>query len=96
MRSRRGLPDEAAALRDDLRDRGRAAVIVDDASIPEGSLAGAVRALQLAEVTAISARAELGASTVEAVRGIAGENYFESLADASKWLDGSSNAEEAR
>jgi len=92
----RGLPDEAAALRDELRDQGRAAVIVDDASIPEGSLAGAARALQLAEVTAISARAELGASTVEAVRGIAGENYFESLADASKWLDGSSNAEEAR
>jgi sulfate adenylyltransferase large subunit len=92
----RGLPDEAALLRDDLRDRGRAAVIVDDALIPEGSLAGAVRALQLAEVTAISARPELGAWTVEAVRRIARENYFESLADASKWLDGSSNAEETR
>ncbi len=40
----RGLPDEAAALRDDLRDRGRAAVIVDDALIAEDSLAAVVRA----------------------------------------------------
>jgi bifunctional enzyme CysN/CysC/sulfate adenylyltransferase subunit 1 len=92
----RGLPGEAAVLRDELRDRGRAAVIVDDALIPEGSLAGAVRALHLAEVTAISSRAALGAATLEAVREVAGERYFESLADASKWLDGSSNAEETR
>jgi bifunctional enzyme CysN/CysC/sulfate adenylyltransferase subunit 1 len=91
-----GLAGEAAALRDELRDRGRAAVIVDDALIPEGSLAGAVRALQLAEVTAISTRAALGAATLEAVREVASERYFESLADASKWLDGSSNAEETR
>ena len=92
----RGLSDVAAALRDDLRDRGRAAVIVDDALIAENSLAAVVRALQLAEVTAISARPEIDASAVEAVRGIAGENYFESLADATKWLDGSSNPEETR
>jgi bifunctional enzyme CysN/CysC/sulfate adenylyltransferase subunit 1 len=87
----RGLPGEAVVLRDDLRDRGRAAVIVDDPSIPEGSLAGAVRALQMADVTAISARASLSASTLESVREVASDNYFESLADASKWLDSSSN-----
>jgi bifunctional enzyme CysN/CysC/sulfate adenylyltransferase subunit 1 len=87
----RGLPGEAVVLRDDLRDRGRAAVIVDDPSIPEGSLAGAVRALQMADVTAISSHASLSESTLESVREVANDNYFESLADASKWLDGSSN-----
>jgi sulfate adenylyltransferase large subunit len=87
----RGLPEEAAALRDALRNRGRTAVIVDDSLISEESLAGAVRALQLAGVTAISARVSLSASTLEAIREVAGDSYFESLADASKWLDGSSN-----
>jgi bifunctional enzyme CysN/CysC/sulfate adenylyltransferase subunit 1 len=92
----RGLPGEAAALRDRLRDGGRAAVIVDDPMIPEGSLAGAVRALYLANVTAISALTTLRESTLAAVREAAGDSYFESLADASKWLDGSSNGEETR
>jgi sulfate adenylyltransferase large subunit len=87
----RGLPEEAAALQDALRNRGRTAVIVDDSLISEESLAGAVRALQLAGVTAISARASLSASTLEAIREVTGDSYFESLADASKWLDGSSN-----
>jgi sulfate adenylyltransferase large subunit len=90
----RDSPGEAAAFRDALRERGRAAVIVDDALIPEVALAGVVRALQLAEVTAISARAALSDSTIEAVRKAAGESYFESFADASKWLAASSNAEE--
>ena len=90
----RDMPGEAAAFRDSLRERGRAAVIVDDALIPEVALAGVARALQLAEVTAISARAELKAATIEAVRKAAGDRYFESLADASKWLEGTSNAQE--
>jgi bifunctional enzyme CysN/CysC/sulfate adenylyltransferase subunit 1 len=92
----RGLPGEAMALSDALRGRGRAAVVVDDPLIPEGSLAGAVRALQLAGVTAISARTELSESALAAVRDVAGDSYFESLVDASKWLDGSSNSEETR
>jgi bifunctional enzyme CysN/CysC/sulfate adenylyltransferase subunit 1 len=92
----RGLPGEAMALRDALRGRGRAAVVVDDPLIPEGSLAGAVRALQLADVTAISARAELSESALAAVRDVAGDGYLESLAEASKWLEGSSNSEETR
>jgi len=87
-----GLPDEALTLRDSLRRRGHAAVIVDDPLIPEISLAGVVRALQLAHVRAISARPSLSASTLAAIRAVAGEDYIESLADASKWLDGSSNA----
>jgi sulfate adenylyltransferase large subunit len=90
----RDRPGEAAAFRDALQERGLAAVIVDDALIPEVALAGVVRALQLAEVTAISARAALSDSTIEAVRRAAGESYFESFADASKWIDASSNSEE--
>jgi sulfate adenylyltransferase large subunit len=92
----RGLPDEAVALRDALRLRGRAAVIVDDPLIPEASLPGVVRALQLVDVKAISARPSLSASTLAAIQQIAGEEYIGSLVDASKWLDGSSNSAETQ
>lgn len=91
----RGLPDEALALRERLRERGRAAVVVDDPLIPEGSLAGAVRALQLADVTAISARGELSSATIAAVKESAGEAFFEAMDEAFAWL-GSSIPEETR
>ena len=90
----RNLPEEAVKFRNSLHERGIAAVIVDDALIPEASLAAVVRAVQLAEVTAISARAELSESTIDEVREVGGEGFFESVADASKWLEMSSNAEE--
>jgi bifunctional enzyme CysN/CysC/sulfate adenylyltransferase subunit 1 len=89
----RNLPEEAVAFRDGLRARGLAAVVVDDVLIPEASLAAVVRALQLAEVTAISARGALSDSTIREVREAAGDSWFESVADASNWLDASSNAE---
>jgi sulfate adenylyltransferase large subunit len=92
----RGLPDEAATLRDDLRRRGRAAVIVDDPLIPEASLPGVVRALQLVDVSAISARPSLSASTLAAIQEVAGEEYIESPESASKWLDGSSKSTETQ
>ena len=79
-----------------MREHGRAAVVVDDPLILEGSLAGAVRALQLADVTAISARAELSESTIAAVREAAGEAYFESYTEAAAWLNSSSMQEEKR
>ena len=90
----RGLPDEAAALCETLREGGRAAVIVDDPLIPEESLAGAVRALQLAEVTAISARTELSEPTVAVVREVVGEAWFDSAKEALTWLDGSATRRE--
>jgi hypothetical protein len=71
-------------------------VIVDDAMILEDSLAGAVRALQLADVTAISARVELRESTLAAVKEAAGGEYFESFAEAAAWIEGSSSREETR
>jgi bifunctional enzyme CysN/CysC/sulfate adenylyltransferase subunit 1 len=57
----------AVALREELSAQGRAAVLVDDALIPESALVAAVRALQLAGVTAISARAELSDATRNAL-----------------------------
>ena len=61
----------AQALHSKLVARGERAVIIDDDLIPEYALAGAVRALQLAGVTAISAREDLSAQTIEAIRKVA-------------------------
>jgi bifunctional enzyme CysN/CysC/sulfate adenylyltransferase subunit 1 len=73
----RGGIEAAEALRAKLLQRGERAVIVDDVLIPESALAGAVRALQLAGVTAISAREDLSAQTLEDLRRITGEAFFE-------------------
>jgi bifunctional enzyme CysN/CysC/sulfate adenylyltransferase subunit 1 len=83
----RDRPQEAAALRDRLRDRGLRAVVLDDPLIPESSLAGAVRALQLAGVTALSSQSALSESTLTALRQVAGEAFFEKAEDATAWLD---------
>jgi sulfate adenylyltransferase large subunit len=92
----RGLPDEAVALRDAMRKSGRAAVIVDDPLIPEASLPGVLRALQLVDVRAISARPSLSSSTLAAIQEVAGKGYVDSVAGASKWLDSSSNSTETQ
>jgi sulfate adenylyltransferase large subunit len=92
----RGLPGEAIALRERLMEIGRAAVIVDDALIGEEALAGAVRALQLANVTAISAREELTETTIATLKEAAGDAYFESVDEAAVWLDGSVDEGEKR
>ncbi len=92
----RGLSGDAAVLRESLRDRGSAAVLVDDPLIPENSLAGAVRALQLANVTSISARVELREETIAAVREAAGGACFESMDEATAWFEGRSSREETR
>jgi sulfate adenylyltransferase large subunit len=63
----RGEIGKAEVLRDSMRAQGKAAVIVDDTLIPEESLVAAVRALQLAEVTAISARDTLSDATLKAL-----------------------------
>jgi len=52
--------------------------------------------LQLAEVTAISARAALADSTKEDVKEIVGARFLESLEDASRWLEASSNTKETQ
>ena len=81
-----GRADEARALVEQLRGLGHAAVVIDDALIGEGGLAGAVRALQMAGVTAISAREGLREETRSVLREVAGEAFFENAQAAAAWL----------
>jgi len=81
-----GRTEEARALVDQLRGLGHSAVVIDDELIEEGALASAVRALQLAGVTAITARADLRAETLTALRRLAGEGFFQSSQGAVAWL----------
>lgn len=81
-----GRAEEARALVTSLRGLGHAAVLVDDSLIPEDALAAAVRALQIAGVTAISAREGLREETVHALRNLAVEGFFESSQAATAWL----------
>jgi hypothetical protein len=61
-------------------------VIVDDELIPEAALPAVVRALQLAQVTAISARTVLSREPLAALREITGDASFESATEALRWL----------
>jgi len=65
-----GQVELAERVREGLLARGERAVVVDDALIPAVSLVGAVRALQLAGVVAISAR-EIGAEDLLRIQGFA-------------------------
>ena len=69
-----------------LRGLGHAAVVIDDALIAESALVGAVRALQMAGVTAVSARVDLREETVVALRELADEAFFESSQAVTAWL----------
>ncbi len=72
------LPGDTAGLErlaGTLHAQGRRAVNVDDALIPDASLPGAVRALQLADVVALSARQDLRPEVLDALRSIAGEGF---------------------
>ena len=78
---------QARELRESLLHLGHRAVIVDDRLIPETSLPGAVRALQLANVTAITARHDLTAATLTQLREVAGDAFFADAAAAQAWLE---------
>ena len=78
---------QARELRESLLHLGHRAVIVDDPLIPETSLPGAVRALQLANVTAITARHDLTAATLTQLREVAGDAFFADAAAAQAWLE---------
>lgn len=69
-----GRADLAERLRDALEARGQRAVLVDDALIPDDALTAVVRALDIAGVTAITARklpADVLANVVGATQGFA-------------------------
>jgi sulfate adenylyltransferase large subunit len=65
-----GRASLAQRLRDALVAHGERAVVIDDALIPDASLAGVVRALQLAGVVAVSARV-LSAGTLAQIESFA-------------------------
>jgi sulfate adenylyltransferase large subunit len=65
-----GQVELAERVREGLLARGERAVVIDDGLIPEDSLVGVVRALQLAGVVAISTR-EVGAEDLLRIQGFA-------------------------
>ncbi|MGC9197479.1 MAG: sulfate adenylyltransferase subunit 1 [Acidobacteriaceae bacterium] len=72
----RGLAGEAVELRDRILQAGRPAVVLDDRLIPDASLPAAFRALQLAKVTAISARPEINATILDQLREMAAGSFY--------------------
>ncbi len=68
-------------------ERGLVAMIVDDPLIPEAALAGAVRALQLAGIVAVSGRSDLGEDTLEALRAVAGDGFVNGHERAAQLLE---------
>jgi sulfate adenylyltransferase subunit 1 (EFTu-like GTPase family) len=70
-------PEQLTALQQRLQGQGAYAVVVDDDLIPQSSLPAAARALQLAGVTAISARGDLASATKRAIEEIFGERFVD-------------------
>ena len=66
----------AAKIVEGLHLLGRRAVNIDDALIPDSAVAGVVRALQLAGVVAVSARA-LDREVLAAIEGFAGDDLID-------------------
>ena len=83
-----GDPEGLRALQLELQREGRMAIIVDDPQIPETALPAVVRALQLAEVIALSANATLLPNTLHALRAVAGEGYLEGHHALAQWKEG--------
>ncbi|MGI4827525.1 MAG: sulfate adenylyltransferase subunit CysN [Janthinobacterium lividum] len=84
------LPNQGEALlalQNRLQAQGQAAVIVDDALIPERSLPGVMRALQLAGVVALSANANLEPGTLQTLRELAGEGFIDSEFAVTRWME---------
>ena len=69
-----------------LREAHKSVLDIDDSLIPESSLAAVARALQLARVTALSARNDLHPSTVNTIKRIVGDAWIEREDDLRKWL----------
>ncbi|MES2394240.1 MAG: sulfate adenylyltransferase subunit CysN [Acidobacteriota bacterium] len=80
-----GDPVAAQALLDRLVARGDSAVLIDDAFIPDSTLPTAVRALQLADVVAISAREGLSAGVLAVVQTIAAATFISGHEAVAAW-----------
>ncbi|MDE1156111.1 MAG: sulfate adenylyltransferase subunit CysN [Acidobacteriaceae bacterium] len=82
----RGDVAAANAVRDRFHAENRHAVVIEDALIPDDAVVAAVRALQLAGVTAISTRTTLHDDVLQALRDLAGSGFIESASAAQAWL----------
>ena len=82
-----GDENVAISLREELHHHGHRAVIVDDPLIPESALVAVTRALQLAGVTAISARTVLSSETVAALQSSTEDHFVQGLAAVRTWLE---------
>ena len=81
-----GDHDAATRVGQAFRQAGKVAVLVDDPLIPELTLPAVVRALQLAQVSAVSTRSELHPVILEAIKKIAGDGWIEREEDLQQWL----------
>jgi sulfate adenylyltransferase large subunit len=82
-----GEETTAITLREELHHIGQRAVIIDDPLIPESALPAVARALQLAGVTAISARTGLTAETIAALKASTEEHFVAGPEAARIWLE---------
>ncbi len=73
-------------VRQELLAAGAPVVDIDDPLIPEMTLPAVARALQLARVTALTARDEIQPVISEAIRAIAGDAWIEHEQDVEDWL----------
>ena len=72
-----GRPSEAKRMQQKLSDAGKSSVIIDDPAIPEQAMPAVIRALELAGVIAISARADLNSTTVTAIQDVVGDGWIQ-------------------
>jgi bifunctional enzyme CysN/CysC/sulfate adenylyltransferase subunit 1 len=80
-------PEAAARVRQSFEQVHKTLVDVDDPLIPELTLPAVVRALQLAQVSAVSTRPTLSSIVLDASRKIAGDGWFEEEANLQQWLE---------
>ena len=84
------LPGDAGAveaLRERFVGQGIQAVVIDDPLISDAALPGAVRALQLAGVTALSSRSSLDETTLHALSEGFGAGYLSSSESAEQFIE---------
>lgn len=81
-----GDRETVVRLQEEIAARGRKAILLDDPLIPEAAWTGVLRALQLAEVVALSARQDLSPDTVHAMRDVAGQGYLETKEAAFRFV----------
>jgi bifunctional enzyme CysN/CysC/sulfate adenylyltransferase subunit 1 len=82
----RGNQALAGQVQQELSAKGKAAVIIDDPAIPERSIPAVMRALQLAGVIAISARAELDLTTISTIQDLVGDGWIEDESGLGRWI----------